>query len=138
MNGLLEAVVGLLPRGPAGGELEIKAVIDTGHSGQLALPPEMVSELELPHQIKGSSATADGTKVDYSIHTDAVVWDGQPRRVGVDTLGLSPLLGMSLLNTFAAGPWSAPLPAERRHAFHVVGLREHVEGLDADDAVVAR
>ena len=40
VNGFLEAVVSLPVRGPEDRDREIEAVIDTGYSGNLALPPE--------------------------------------------------------------------------------------------------
>ena len=43
VNGFLEAVVSLPVRGPE--DREIEAVIDTGYSCNLALPPELVAEL---------------------------------------------------------------------------------------------
>ena len=48
VNRFLEAVVSLRVRGPEGREREIETVIDTGYSGNLTLPPELVAELELP------------------------------------------------------------------------------------------
>ena len=48
VNAAYEAVVTLAVRGPAGQTTEIDAVIDTGFTGFLTLPPALVSELGLP------------------------------------------------------------------------------------------
>ena len=98
VNGLLEAVVILPVRGPEGREREIEAVIDTGYSGNLTLPPEMVSELGLPFVIRSRSALADGTVIAFNVHVATVVWNGRPRYVDIDAVGVAPLVGMSLLD----------------------------------------
>ncbi len=42
-----EAIVPLSLRGPEGQTREVNAVIDTGYSGALTLPPALVAELEV-------------------------------------------------------------------------------------------
>ena len=97
VNGFLEAVVSLPVRGPE--DREIEAVIDTGYSGNLALPPELVAELELPFVIRSRSALADGTVVAFDVHGATVVWDGRPRYIDIDAVGVAPLLGMDLMDS---------------------------------------
>ncbi len=86
VNGFLEAVVSLPVRGPEDREREIEAVIDTGYSGNLALPPELVAELELPFVIRSRSALADGTVRWWPSTSTAPQWSGT---VGHDTLTLT-------------------------------------------------
>ncbi|MDE0269173.1 MAG: clan AA aspartic protease [Acidimicrobiaceae bacterium] len=97
VNGFLEAVVSLPVRGPDGREQLVDAVIDTGYSGTLTLPPTLVAELELPYVIRSRSALADGTVVAFNVHGATVVWDGRPRYIDIDAVGVAPLLGMSML-----------------------------------------
>ena len=99
VNGFLEAVVSLPVRGPEDRDREIEAVIDTGYSGNLALPPELVAELELPFVIRSRSALADGTVVAFNVHGATVVWDGRPRCIEIDAVGVAPLLGMDLMDS---------------------------------------
>ena len=84
VNGFFEAVVGLPVRGPEDRDREIEAVIDTGYSGNLALPPGLVAELELPFVIRSRSALADGTVVAFNVHGATV-----SGTVGHDTLTLT-------------------------------------------------
>ena len=42
VNGNLEAIIRLVVRGPNGQEDEIEAVIDTGFTGFLTLPPSLI------------------------------------------------------------------------------------------------
>ena len=58
VNADLEAVVPLLLRGPDGPEREVDAVIDTGYSGSLSLPPSLVAELELPYVLSSKATLA--------------------------------------------------------------------------------
>ena len=99
VNGFLEAVVSLPVRGPEDRDREIEAVIDTGYSGNLALPPGLVAELELPFVIRSRSALADGTVVAFNVHGATVVWDGRPRYIDIDAVGVAPLLGMDLMDS---------------------------------------
>lgn len=48
VNETLESVVGLDLFGPAGQARHVDAVVDTGFSRFLTLPPSLVGELELP------------------------------------------------------------------------------------------
>ena len=99
VNGFLEAVVSLPVRGPEDRDREIEAVIDTGCSGNLALPPELAAELELPFVIRSRSALADGTVVAFNVHSATVVRDGRPRYIDIDAVGVAPLLGMDLMDS---------------------------------------
>ena len=97
VNGFLEAVVSLPVRGPEGREREIEAVIDTGYSGNLSLPEDLVAELGLPFVIRSWSILADGTVVHFNVHSATVVWDGRGRQIDIDAVGMAPLVGMALL-----------------------------------------
>ena len=97
VNGFLEAVVSLPVRGPEGREREIEAVIDTGYSGNLTLPQDLVAELGLPFVIRSWSILADGTVVRFNVHSATVVWNGGERHIDIDAVGIAPLVGMALL-----------------------------------------
>ena len=99
VNADLEAVVPLLLRGPDGPEREVDAVIDTGYSGSLSLPPSLVAELELPYVLSSKATLADGTEVDFSVYSVTALWDSRLRRIEADAVGSAPLVGMSLLYT---------------------------------------
>jgi clan AA aspartic protease len=92
-----EAIISLTVRGPSGQEREIQAVIDTGFDGSLTLPPALITTLGLAWRRRGRALLADGSENVFDIYEATVVWDGTPRRVPVDEVDLTPLVGMSLL-----------------------------------------
>ena len=53
VNTAYEAVVALSLQGPEGQAQDIEAVIDTGYSGFLTLPPGLVDDLGLPFAYMG-------------------------------------------------------------------------------------
>ena len=98
VNAAYEAVVPLLLQGPGGRTRDIEAVVDTGYSGFLTLPFELVEELGLPFAYMGQAFLANDTEVDFDVHYVTVLWDGQPRDIEADATGSTPLLGMLLLD----------------------------------------
>lgn len=92
-----EAIIRLTVRGPAGQELEIEAVIDTGFNGSLSLPPAFIAALNLTWRRRGRAILADGSESIFDIHEATVIWDGAVRRVAIDAADTDPLVGMSLL-----------------------------------------
>ncbi len=98
VNEAHEAVVTLTLQGPEGQAQEIEAVVDTGYSGFLTLPPELVGDLGLPFAYMGQAFLANDAEVDFDVHYVTVLWDGQPRDIEADATGSTPLLGMLLLH----------------------------------------
>jgi clan AA aspartic protease len=97
VNAYHEAVISLPVQGSAGKSREIEAVIDTGYSGMLTLPPSIVSELDLVFRTSGKAMLANGAEEAFSTYEATVLWDGVMREVEVDALGPTPLAGMALL-----------------------------------------
>ena len=95
-----QAIIRLTVRGPEGQEQGIEAVIDTGFDGSLTLPPPLIAALDLVWRRRGRALLADGSQSLFDIHEAIVVWDGEPRRIAVDTADIDPLVGMSLLYGF--------------------------------------
>ena len=98
VNTELEAVVPLSLRGPDGREVEVEAVVDTGYTGSLTLPPPLVAELQSPYLSEGGAILADDTEVGFRVYGVTVLWEGGPRSVEADAMGSTPLVGMSLLD----------------------------------------
>ena len=99
VNANHEAVVSLPLQGPAGQTREVEAVIDTGYSGSLTLPPSLVSELDLPYAYSSSATLADNTEVAFLVHRVTVLWDGGQRHIETDAVGATPLVGMAMLDS---------------------------------------
>ena len=100
VNAHLEAVVALHLAGPAGRTREIDAVIDTGFDGFLVLPPALVADLDLLMLGESEALLADGSEAAFNVYGVSVRWDGQPRYVETGAVGLSPLLGMAMLDGY--------------------------------------
>jgi clan AA aspartic protease len=76
---------------------EVEAVLDTGFTGHLTLPPEVVAELELPLLGSRNSVLANGGRVALDVYRARVLWDGRRRPVEVLATGGGALAGMSLI-----------------------------------------
>ena len=95
-----EARVRLRLRGPRRREVQIEAVIDTGYTAWLTLPPALVAALGLRWHSVGRGILADGSICLFDVHEATVVWDRRARRVLVDEAETDPLVGMALLNGY--------------------------------------
>ena len=98
VNDAYEAVISLTVQGPSGQSREVEAVIDTGFTGFLSLPPALAAELGLPYLTDESAFLADGSLVNFSVHDATALWDGQPRRVYAHLADATPLVGMAMLD----------------------------------------
>ncbi|MCH8295393.1 clan AA aspartic protease [Candidatus Poribacteria bacterium] len=78
----------------------IESALDTGFTGFLTLPPELVSALQLPFWETSEFTLGDGSSVAFNVHVATVLWDGQKRDVFVLAAEGGPLVGMSLLEGF--------------------------------------
>lgn len=95
-----EAVVFLHVRNEAGLEVEIQAVIDTGFTEFISLPPEVVDYLSLPFKYAVPMYLAGEVHASFDAHTGWVEWDGTWREVEVIRAEGTPLVGMSILKGF--------------------------------------
>ena len=98
VNAANEAVVSLTLQGAEGRTQEIEAVVDTGYTGFLTLPPMLVNELGLPFAYVGRAFLANDDQVEFNVHNVTLLWDGEPRDIEADATGSTPLVGMLLLD----------------------------------------
>jgi clan AA aspartic protease len=92
-----EARIRLTVRGPRSKELRIEAVIDTGYTASLTLPPEVRTLLGLQWISTGRGILADGSECLFDVYEARVDWDGAWRRILVDEADTDPLVGMDLM-----------------------------------------
>ena len=92
-----EAIVSVRVRVAGTAEMQLDAIIDTGFSGSLTLPPPLVASLELPRVSGGGGVLADGSVRQFEIHSGEMEWHGVWRPVLVSAVGAEPLIGMGLL-----------------------------------------
>lgn len=95
-----EGRIRLKVRGPRRQEREIEAVIDTGYTSSLTLPPTLVAALGLRWKGFGRGILGDGSECLFDVYVAKVVWDGKERRVLIDEADTDPLVGMSLLTGY--------------------------------------
>ena len=93
----LDATIPLRVIGPGGTVATLVAVVDTGFTGELTLPPAVIAGLGLPWVTSGTAVLADGSRTTVPIHRAEVVWHGTPRTVRVEASDSDPLVGMGLL-----------------------------------------
>ena len=93
----LEAVLRLRLRGPAGAEVELEAVVDTGFTGSLAVPAAVAASLGLARRSGGTATPADGSTVRFDTYGAEVEWGDVWRGVVVSAVGGESLVGMGLL-----------------------------------------
>jgi clan AA aspartic protease len=98
VNSRLEAIVRLWIGGPEDRVLETDVLIDTGFSGFLSLPAEIIASLGLLSNGEMVGILADGTKSLFPIYMAVISWNGQPRAISVSAVESHPLLGMGVLH----------------------------------------
>jgi clan AA aspartic protease len=95
-----EAIVQLSIRGSRGRKRNVDAVIDTGYTASLSLPPAVIASLGLHWQSTGRGILADGSECLFDVFVAEVAWDGKTFRVLVDEADTDPLIGMALLSGY--------------------------------------
>jgi clan AA aspartic protease len=97
VNADWEGRIPLVVFGAGGTRKEIQAVVDTGFTGQLTLPPPIISSLGLTWLGIEEGILADGSVEVFHVYSTSVMWDGQTRPGEVDAMNAEPLVGMKLL-----------------------------------------
>ena len=92
-----EGRIRLKVRGLQGREQEVEAVVDTGYTASLTLPPALIEALGLHWQTVDRVRLADGSICNFDVFEAKVVWDGKVRQILVDEADADPLVGMRLL-----------------------------------------
>jgi clan AA aspartic protease len=95
-----EGRVRLKVKGPHRREHEIEAVIDTGYTASLTLPPALIAALGLRWWSVDRGTLADGSECLFDVFKAKVIWDGKVRPVLVNEADADPLVGMRLLRGY--------------------------------------
>ncbi len=72
-------------------------MVNTGYTGTLTLPPDMIAALGLTWHRAGRAVLADGSESRFNVFKGVVLWDGQTVTIRIDELDADPLVGMSLM-----------------------------------------
>jgi clan AA aspartic protease len=100
VNADLEATTRLTVQGTGKASHETDAVIDTGFSGFLTLPPDLIAALGLLWLCRQEGILADGSIHVFDVYVGTVVWDGRPYQVEIEATDGQPLIGMSLIQGY--------------------------------------
>ena len=92
-----DATVPLTLIRPDGIRQGIVAIIDTGFTGYLTLPPQLIAALNLPFIRQSRIVLGDGSIGRFSYHELTFDWHGAARRIPVASANIDPLIGMDLL-----------------------------------------
>lgn len=97
VNENLEVTIRLNLHSISGETQDIEAIVDTGFTGHLTLPIELIEHLSLSWLSRGHALLADGSLHVFDVYIGTLTWDGQARTVEVDEAETDPLVGMRLL-----------------------------------------
>src|SRR5262245_35125152 len=89
-----EARIRLIVKGWRGREREIEAIIDSGYTGAITLPPALITALGLRWESVESATLGDGSTCVFQTYSGKLSWDGKVRQVVVDEADTDPLVGM--------------------------------------------
>jgi clan AA aspartic protease len=78
----------------------IDAVIDTGYTGFLSLPHEVIAALNLPWTGIDRGTLGDGSETTFEVYAATIIWDGSYRNIPINEAETEPLVGMSLLHGY--------------------------------------
>lgn len=95
-----EAILPVQVGASSGPKQTFDAVIDTGFSGYLSLPLDVITALPLPFIETQTFSLGNNAIVDFDLYGATLLWDGQEREILVLASEAHPLVGMSLLKGF--------------------------------------
>ena len=75
-------------------------MIDTGFSGFLTWPSDIISALGVKWEGRDIATLEDGISCTFEIYLAIVIWDGQYREIYVNESETFPLIGMRLLRGY--------------------------------------
>jgi len=94
----LEAVLTVRLQSAGGRSETVSAVIDTGFDGFIALPPDLIAQMQLPFAGSVCLALADGNETWFRTFEVIVHWQGERFVVPAAEMGAGALVGMALLH----------------------------------------
>ncbi len=92
-----EAIVRIVVGDLAKQRVVIDAIIDTGYTGFLTLPPSTIAELNLPWRGSEEGVLGDGSTQRFDVYSATVIWDGKFRTIKINESNTNSLMGVGLL-----------------------------------------
>lgn len=78
----------------------VDTVIDTGFSGFLTLPLDIITALDLTWKGRDIATLGDGTSCIFEVYIATVIWDGKYITIDINESETVPLVGMRLLRGY--------------------------------------
>ena len=103
VNTDLEPIVRLVVLGSGSLQQQVEALVDTGFTGYLTLPPAAITALQLTWLGRDQGTLADGSVLLFDVYRGTVLWNGRPRTIEVEAASAQPLAGMTLLERHRLG-----------------------------------
>jgi clan AA aspartic protease len=100
VNAAIEAEVPLTVISPGGRQQSILAIIDTGFTGYLTLPPQLIATLRSPFLRNSHVVLGDGSISSFNYYQGTIIWDGVRKRIPIAASDTVSLLGMDLLHGY--------------------------------------
>jgi clan AA aspartic protease len=97
VNARGEAIVRVVVGDLGNQRLMVDAVIDTGYTGYLTLPPLAITALDLPWRGSEEGTLGDGSTRMFDVYSATINWDGAYRTIKVNESDADSLLGVGLL-----------------------------------------
>lgn len=136
----LEARVSIEAQMDSGQKQSVEAVIDTGFSEMLAMPPDLLLTLGFTWIADQPMTLADGSVTVLPVHSGKIVWKGQARMIEIYAVDAGPLVGMRLLagcdlhiRVIAGGAVTiAPVPRRQSPPSKLLRISRDAEADDVD------
>lgn len=100
VNAEREPIVQIVVRDANGQDHAHDAIVDTGFTGWLTLPPSLIASLNLAWRESGAGILADGGQILFNVYDATLLWDGQLVAIPVDEAEAEPLIGMRLMHGY--------------------------------------
>jgi len=78
----------------------VRAIIDTGFTGDITLPRNVIDELGFTLRGFQRVILGDGSLQYFEMFVGSVIWDGQMRQVEINAAETDSLVGMGLLENY--------------------------------------
>ncbi len=78
----------------------VRAIIDTGFTGDLTLPRNVIDELGFTLRGFQRIILGDGSLQYFEMFVGSVIWDGQMQQVEINAAETDSLVGMGLLENY--------------------------------------
>ncbi|MBW4690231.1 MAG: clan AA aspartic protease [Lyngbya sp. HA4199-MV5] len=97
VNASGEAMLRIVVGGLGTQRIVVDAIIDTGYTGYLTLPPSAIASLNLPYRGSEEGILGDGSAQVFDVYSAAIIWDGEFKTIKVNESDTASLLGVGLL-----------------------------------------